>query len=65
MADIKPLTLNSSGQLEQIQSGDKIPIANLATGTPDGTKYIRDDGVLATPSGGATKAFVLAMAVAL
>lgn len=25
-----------------------IPIANLATGTPTGTKFIRDDGVLAT-----------------
>lgn len=29
-----------------------IPIANLATGTPDGTKFIRDDGTLVTPSGG-------------
>jgi len=29
-----------------------IPIANLATGTPDGTKFIRDDGTLQTPSGG-------------
>lgn len=29
-----------------------VPIANLATGTPDGTKFIRDDGVLAVPSGG-------------
>ena len=27
-------------------------IARLATGTPDGTKFIRDDGVLAVPSGG-------------
>lgn len=26
-----------------------IPIANLASGTPDGTKYIRDDGTLQTP----------------
>lgn len=29
-----------------------IPIANLATGTPTGTKYVRDDGTLATPPGG-------------
>jgi hypothetical protein len=30
-----------------------IPIANLATGTPDGTKFIRDDGSLqAIPGGG-------------
>lgn len=28
-----------------------LPIARLATGTPDGTKFIRDDGVLATPPG--------------
>lgn len=29
-----------------------IPIGNLATGTPDGTKFVRDDGTLVTPSGG-------------
>jgi hypothetical protein len=29
-----------------------LAIARLATGTPDGTKFVRDDGVLATPSGG-------------
>lgn len=29
-----------------------IPIANLATGTPTGSKFIRDDGVLAVPAGG-------------
>lgn len=29
-----------------------IPIANLATGTPNGSKFIRDDGTLATPAGG-------------
>jgi hypothetical protein len=28
------------------------PIARLATGTPDGSKFIRDDGTLATPAGG-------------
>jgi hypothetical protein len=26
-----------------------LPIANLATGTPDGTKFVRDDGTLVTP----------------
>lgn len=30
------------------------PIARLATGTPDGTKFIRDDGTLVTPSGSST-----------
>jgi len=35
----------------EITSG-VLPMARLATGTPDGTKFIRDDGTLATPSGG-------------
>ena len=30
-----------------------LPIANIATGTPDGTKFVRDDGVLAVPAGSA------------
>jgi hypothetical protein len=29
----------------------QFPIARLASGTPDGTKFIRDDGVLALPTG--------------
>jgi hypothetical protein len=29
-------------------------IARLASGSPDGTKFIRDDGVLATPAGGSS-----------
>jgi hypothetical protein len=29
-----------------------IDIAHLATGTPNGSKFVRDDGVLATPAGG-------------
>ena len=29
-----------------------IPVSAIATGTPDGTKYIRDDGTLQTPPGG-------------
>ena len=31
-----------------------LPIANIATGTPDGTKFVRDDGTLATPAGAGT-----------
>lgn len=39
---IKPQTSFATGQ---------IPIRNLASGTPDGTKFVRDDGTLVTPSG--------------
>lgn len=35
-----PLTTGVTGVL---------PVANFATGTPDGTKFVRDDGVLAVP----------------
>ena len=28
-----------------------VPIVNLGTGTPDGTKFLRDDGVFSTPAG--------------
>lgn len=51
MASKKPMA-NYSGRLKEMTSGDLIPVANLASGTPDGTKYVRDDGTLATPSGG-------------
>lgn len=33
-------------------SGDVIPPENLATGTPDGTLFLRDDGVWASPGAG-------------
>lgn len=33
-------------------AGGLVPIGQLASGTPDGTKFVRDDGVLATPPGG-------------
>ena len=32
--------------------GSTIPISAIATGAPDGTKFVRDDGTLATPAGG-------------
>lgn len=50
MADKKPLALYS-GKKKEMQATDKIPIANLATGTPTGSKFIRDDGTLAVPTG--------------
>ena len=58
MADKLPF-IDYGGILEEIHPGDKIPIANLATGTPDGTKFIRDDGTLATPPGGGGSSFAL------
>lgn len=51
MALVKPIILNPDGSTSTITTGDTIPIANLATGTPDGTKFIRDDGTLVTPPG--------------
>jgi hypothetical protein len=61
IADSKLNTISSSGKvqgdaltlLNNTPSGaGVIPIANLATGTPNGTKYIRDDGTLQVPPGG-------------
>lgn len=34
-----------------LNAGSIVPIARLATGTPDGTKFIRDDNTLGVPSG--------------
>lgn len=35
-----------------LDSNGRVPVAQLASGTPDGTKFVRDDGTLATPAGG-------------
>lgn len=35
-----------------LDANSRVPIAQLASGTPNGTKFIRDDGTLQTPSGG-------------
>src|SRR5574343_396988 len=32
-------------------TGGLVPISKIATGTPTGTKFVRDDGVLAVPAG--------------
>lgn len=49
MADRRPL-VNVGGDLKEMPSGDKVPIAAIATGTPDGTKFVRDDGTLVAPT---------------
>jgi hypothetical protein len=45
-------TGTTSGTIPLLSTGGVLPIARLATGTPDGTKFVRDDGTLAAPSGG-------------
>jgi hypothetical protein len=45
-------TGTSSGDLPLLSTGGRLPIARIASGTPDGTKFVRDDGTLVTPSGG-------------
>ena len=44
-------------QVVNMLAGATIPIAQLATGTPDGTKFVADDGTLKTPAGGGSPAF--------
>ena len=60
--DSKLSTITTAGKvsgaaltsLSSIPSGaGVVPVANLATGTPDGTKFVRDDGTLAVPATGA------------
>lgn len=59
LADSTVIQLTSSGKLNGASltalasipsAAGIIPIANLASGTPDGTQYIRDDGTLADPA---------------
>jgi hypothetical protein len=53
MATRKPLVL-VNGLPAELPAGDTLPVNAIATGTADGSKYIRDDGVLATPSNAAS-----------
>lgn len=50
------ITLSSANAVTGV-----LPIANIATGTPDGTKFVRDDGTLQTPSGSTTIGYVLTL----
>lgn len=64
MTDRRPLVM-VSGEVVGLPSGDKLPISALTSGTPDGTKLIRDDGSLAIPSAAAqTDAHLLGQVIA-
>jgi hypothetical protein len=45
-------TGTTSGTVPLLSTGGLLPIARIASGTPDGTKFVRDDGTLVTPAGG-------------
>ena len=54
---LSSLSTNNAASLTNLNastafSTGTVPIARLATGTPDGTKFIRDDGTLVTPTSG-------------
>lgn len=51
MAQQLPL-IHSGGELQVIPSGDTLDPAYLGTGTRDGSRFLRDDGVYAVPAGG-------------
>lgn len=53
MAEQIPLKWDDAANTPaRFTSTDTIPIEHIATGTPDGTKFVRDDGTLAVPAGG-------------
>jgi hypothetical protein len=47
-------TGTTSGTIPLLSTGGVLPVARLATGTPDGTKFVRDDGTLAAATGSDT-----------
>ena len=47
----KPLVI-IAGQQQELPVGDQLDISTIASGTPDGTQFVRDDGTLAVPPGG-------------
>lgn len=48
----KTANKNVANGYASLNASSRVPIANLASGVPDGTKFIRDDGTLVTPAGG-------------
>lgn len=47
-------TGTGSGNIPVLGAGGRLAIARLASGTPDGTKFVADDGTLKTAGGGGT-----------
>jgi hypothetical protein len=45
-------TGSASGDIALLGTGGRFDIARLASGTPTGLKFVRDDGTLAVPAGG-------------
>lgn len=45
-----PTVGTSEGDVPALNSDGLIDMARIASGTPDGTKFVRDDGTLATPT---------------
>jgi len=58
MATQKPLVI-IDGQKQQLPATDVLAPSTLGTGTPNGAKFLRDDNVWATPSGGISLANVI------
>lgn len=42
----------SANGYASLGAGGLVPVAQLGSGTPDGTKFLRDDGTFAVPPGG-------------